>query len=110
MPLFAVSRAGWPSLRGTIAKTSDIEIDGAAHITWYRTSPDAERGFCSTCGSHLFWKLSTRDYTGILSAVFDEPSGLRMAKHIFVADEGDCYEITDGLPRFTGYGRPSSAE
>jgi hypothetical protein len=27
-----------------------------------------------------------------------------------VADKGDYYEITDGLPQFTGYDRPPSAE
>jgi hypothetical protein len=95
---------------GTGAKTSDIEIDGADNITWYRASPEAERGFCSTCGSHLFWKRSTRDYTGILAASFDEPSGLRLAKHIFVDDKGDYYDITDGLPQFAGYDRPLSAD
>lgn len=90
----------------TGTKTSDIEIEGAAHITWYRASPDAERGFCSVCGSHLFWKQSNEDYSGILAASVDEPSGLRLAKHIFVDDKGDYYEITDGLPRFAGYDRP----
>jgi hypothetical protein len=93
---------------GTSAKTSDIEIDGAANITWYRASSEAERGFCSTCGSHLFWKSSTGDNIGILGASFDEPSGLRMAKHIFVDDKGDYYDITDGLPQFAGYDRPLS--
>jgi hypothetical protein len=95
---------------GTSAKTSDIEIDGAANITWYRASPDAERGFCSTCGSHLFWKQSNGDNTGILAASFDEPSGLRMAKHIFVDNKGDYYDITDGLPQFAGYDRPLSSK
>jgi hypothetical protein len=95
---------------GTGAKTSDVEVDGAANITWYRASPNAERGFCSTCGSHLFWGSSTRDYTGILAASFDEPSQLRMTKHIFVDDKGDYYEITDGLPQFAGYDRPLSSE
>ena len=94
----------------TGAKTSDIEIEGAANITWYRASPDAERGFCSTCGSHLFWKQSTRDHTGVLAASLDEPSGLRLAKHIFVDDKGDYYEIADGLPRFAGYDKPLSSE
>ncbi len=28
------------------------------------------------------------------------PTGLRTAAHIFVADRGDYYEITDDLPRF----------
>jgi hypothetical protein len=93
----------------TGAKTSDIEIDGAANITWYRASPEAERGFCSTCGSHLFWKRSTSDYTAILAASLDEPSGVRIAKHIFVDDKGEYYGIADGLPQFAGYDRPLSS-
>jgi hypothetical protein len=94
----------------TGAKTSDIEIDGAANITWYRASPHAERGFCSTCGSHLFWKLSSEDYIGILAASIDEQSGLHMSKHIFIEDKGDYYEITDGLPQFAGYDRLVTSE
>jgi hypothetical protein len=93
----------------TGAKTSDIEIDGADNITWYRASPDAERGFCSTCGSHLFWRMSAEDYTAILAASLDEPSGLRVTKHIFVADKGDYYEIDDDLPRFAGYDTPAAS-
>ena len=94
----------------TGAKSSDIEIDGTANVTWYRASPDAERGFCSTCGSHLFWKPSNEDYIAILAASIDEPTGLRMAKHIFVDDKGDYYEITDGLPQFAGYDKPLTSE
>lgn len=94
----------------TGAKLADIVIEGAANITWYRASPDAERGFCSRCGSHLFWKPSDQAYIGILAASLDEPSGLRLAKHIFVEDKGDYYEITDGLPQFAGYDRPLTSE
>jgi virginiamycin B lyase len=64
----------------------------------------------SGCGSHLFWKPSNEDYIGILAASVDEPSGLRMAKHIFVDDKGDYYEITDGLPQYAGYDRPLKSE
>jgi hypothetical protein len=94
----------------TSVKFSDIEIDGAANITWYQASPDAARGFCATCGSHLFWKSPTRDDIGILAASFDQPSGLRMTKHIFVDNKGDYYDITDDLPQFAGYDRPVSSE
>lgn len=90
----------------TGAKTSDMEIEGADKITWHRTSPEAERGFCVVCGSTLFWKLSDEDYTGILAAAIDEPSGLRVTKHIFVESKGGYYEITDGLRQFEGYDRP----
>jgi hypothetical protein len=94
----------------TGAKASDIEIEGADNLTWFRASPDAERGFCSTCGSHLFWKQSNEDYISILAASVDEPSGLRMAKHIFVEDKGDYYEINDSLPQYAGYDRPLQSE
>jgi hypothetical protein len=93
----------------TGARTTDIAIEGADNLTWFRASPDAERGFCSTCGSHLFWRRSKEDYTGILAASVDRPSGLHMAKHIFVEDKGDYYEITGGLPRFAGYATPLDA-
>ncbi len=94
----------------TNARTSDIRIEGADTITWFRASPDAERGFCSACGSHLFWKQSSKDYTSILAASIDEPSGLHVAKHIFVDDKGDYYGIDDGLPQFSGYDRPIPPE
>ena len=87
----------------TGTKWSDIEIQGADTITWFRASPDAERGFCSTCGSHLFWRSSKEDYMAVLAASLDEPSGLRVTKHIFIESRGDYYEITDGLPQFEGY-------
>jgi len=88
------------------AKTDDVEIDGAGDITWFQASPGAERGFCSTCGSMLFWRSLTDDDMAILAASIDEPTGLRMASHIFVEDKGDYYEIADGLPQFTGYDTP----
>lgn len=83
-----------------------VQIEGADRITWFRASSQAERGFCSICGSHLFWKSLHDDEMSILSASVDEPTGLHMAAHIFVNDKGDYYEITDGLPQFSGHDTP----
>ena len=88
----------------TGVKTSGLEIDGADTITWYQASPSAERGFCSVCGSTLFWKRSGEDYSAILAASIDEPNGLELTKHIFVASKGDYYEISDGLPKYDATG------
>lgn len=82
------------------ARAGNVEIDGEDGITWFRASPSAERGFCSTCGSHLFWRSLGGDDMAILAASIDEPTGVRMTCHIFVKDKGDYYEITDDLPRF----------
>jgi hypothetical protein len=92
----------------TGGKWSDVTVEtGAGAITWFRSSPEAERGFCSACGSHLFWKASNDDAVAILAASVDEPTGLRMNRHIFVADKGDYYDITDDVPQFTDYTTPA---
>ena len=88
----------------TGAKTSDMEIEGADKVTWFRATPNAERGFCSVCGSTLFWKRSGQDYSAILAGTIDEPNDLVLTKHIFVSDKGGYYEINDGLPKHRAYG------
>jgi len=36
---------------------SDVEIEGLDHLKTYRSSEWAERAFCSTCGTHIYYKL-----------------------------------------------------
>ena len=88
-------------------RAGDVEIEGTGNIAWFRASADAERGFCKTCGSHLFWRSLNDDEIAIQAASFDAPTGLRLARHIFVESKGDYYEIDDGLPQFIGYDRPA---
>ena len=68
-------------------------------LRWYRSSDRAQRGFCGTCGSFLFWKAEGEAATSVAMGALDAPTGLRLARHIFVADKGDYYDITDDLPR-----------
>lgn len=88
------------------AKADNLKIEGSDNITWFRSSPAAERGFCSSCGSNLFWKSSTDDEMAILAASIDDASEFRMTGHIFVNDKGAYYEIPDDLPQFTSYDTP----
>ena len=76
----------------------EISEDGA--LKWFKSSDTARRGFCSNCGSALFWKRDGDGYTSILAGSLDEPTGLKISCHIYVADKGDFYEIADGLPQF----------
>lgn len=76
-----------------------LQIEGSDNVSWFQSSTDARRGFCKTCGSVLFWKHRKLDYTSINAGAFDKPTGLHGAMHIFVADKGDYYDITDGLPQ-----------
>ena len=75
---------------------SDLDIFGK--MKWYAASPGTERGFCPRCGSFLFWHAHDEDTISFALGALDGRTGLRLEKHIFVADKGDYYEIDDGLP------------
>ncbi len=91
----------------TAASTqAGVSIEGEGVISWFRASDEAERGFCSHCGSHLFWRSLTDDKMVLLAGSIDDDSGLRLTSHIFVEDKGSYYDIDDGLPQFKGYDTP----
>ncbi len=77
-----------------------LTIHGDDKLTWYQSSDKARRGFCSICGASMFWDPLYRDYIGIAMGAFDTPTQTKLALHIFVADKGDYYDITDNAPQF----------
>lgn len=79
------------------ASASDVTVAGP--VRWYRSSDEAERGFCPECGSSLFWRRIGATNPEIAAGAVDSPTGLRLAGHIYVADKGDYYDIADGLPQ-----------
>jgi hypothetical protein len=79
-----------------------VVIEGGEHLRWYQSSTSARRGFCDRCGSKLFWQALDRRDIDIAVGSLDLPTGLKLARHIFVADKGDYYQIADDLPRFPG--------
>jgi hypothetical protein len=81
---------------------NSLLINGSENVTWYHSSEKVRRGFCSTCGSSLFWDPLDQDkhnWTAISMGSFDTPTKTKLEKHIFVAEKGDYYEINDGLPQ-----------
>lgn len=92
----------------TRAATSDLTLTEADTLAWYPSSDNAERGFCTRCGSNLFWRRATgeRKWTSIMAGTLDPPTGLDLMQHIFVADKSDFYEIADGLPQHPAWPDP----
>jgi hypothetical protein len=86
---------------GTDVLRTAVTIAGGDKVTWYQSSDKARRGFCSVCGSSLFFDPPAHiDWIGINMGAFDTPTNSRLALHIFVADKGDYYDIADGLPQY----------
>lgn len=80
----------------TLSRFVIIEDRG---LRWYQASNAAKRGFCSLCGSTLFWLPENGDFISIAAGSIDGPTELESAGHIFCAEKGDYYEI-DGRTTF----------
>jgi hypothetical protein len=76
-----------------------LKVEGEFNVAWYRSSEKVQRGFCSTCGASMFWDPIHKDFIGVAMGAFDAPTNTKLAIHIYVADKGDYYDITDGLPQ-----------
>ena len=76
-----------------------VALTGGENLTWYQASEKVRRGFCSKCGSWLFWEPLFRDWTSVALGSLDGATGLKLERHIFVAHKGDYYAICDGLPQ-----------
>lgn len=84
---------------------SALTVHGAERVSWYHSSAKVRRGFCAACGSALFWDPigASHGLTSVAMGALEQPTGLRLGKHIFVADKGDYYEIGDGRPQHAGH-------
>lgn len=64
--------------------SGDISFTKSAALVWYQASPKAERGFCKSCGSSLFWRLNADPSSLDISlGALDDTSGLTLDAHIF---------------------------
>ena len=77
----------------TSVPTPQLHLHKSKGLTWYRSSDVARRGFCKGCGSSLFYQLDDEGRTLVGAGTLDGATGARTAKHIFVKDKGDYYDI-----------------
>ena len=64
----------------------------------YATPGGATRGFCAQCGSSLWFRAADGAFS-VEAGAIDGATGGHLTAHIFVADKGDYYALTDGLPQ-----------
>ncbi len=86
----------------TQAQMNNLRLIKESGLTWYQSSQIAQRGFCRTCGSNLFWRHLDQTTIGIVAGTLDLPTGLKTMGHIFVAEKADFYHLDDDLPQFAG--------
>ena len=84
---------------GHYAASFDAEeaalIWAAKAVSEYETAGGGRRGFCSGCGSSLYFRAADGAFS-VEAGCIDNPTGGRLARHIFVADKGDYYALKGG--------------
>ena len=73
---------------------------GQKLIARYRSSPEAERSFCSRCGSNLLFEPDeSPDLVWVAAGGLDSESQVRPDAHIFVGSKAPWFDIDDDLPQ-----------
>lgn len=74
----------------------DVEEDGA--LRWYEAAPGVEYGFCSTCGSTLFWRAEELpDWISIAAGTLDPPTGLTTESAWWTREASDYHRLDPAL-------------
>lgn len=90
---------------GLEVQPGGIVWEGEDQIQTYASSEWAERGFCRTCGSSLFWRMTAEGPgQGMLSlnaGTLDDMSGLPLKTEIYIDHKPDGYAFDGQTTKMT---------
>ncbi len=83
------------------AATTAVRFEPSGSLKAYASSAWAERGFCGTCGSNLFYRLTGDGRTHLAAGTLDDLSGLSLSYELFVDKRPDAYRFAGELKGLT---------
>ncbi len=88
----------------TSVRLEQLLLTEQRSLKWYHSvadeTPNVHRGFCSECGSSLFWHPKEQEMIAIAAGSLDDKTGLGTIAHVWLSQKSDYYELCDELPRF----------
>jgi len=84
-------------MAATSAELNDIDIeDPDSLLRWFFPVPEAGYGFCSRCGSSLFWQSTANPARrSICAGTLNTPTGLRTTRVIWTSEASDYHDRPD---------------
>ncbi len=79
----------------------NIQITGIDQVSRYRSSEVGERGFCKTCGSHLFYYFVTSKHYALSAGLFQDQAKFSLAAQIYVDNKPDYYNFAEATDMMT---------
>lgn len=81
---------------------NDVRFDGIDSISIFNSSDWAERGFCSKCGTHLFYRLKREGRYAFPVGLFDGREEWIFAEQIFMDEKPPFYAFANKTKNLTG--------
>ncbi|NVE95936.1 GFA family protein [Altererythrobacter lutimaris] len=85
-----------------VQSDANVTLTGEEHVTRYPSSEWAERGFCSKCGSNLFYHFLPTGSYSFLAGLFDDLGSMTLGEEIFVDEQPPYYTFAQDTVRKTG--------
>jgi len=78
-----------------------VVVSGAESLSYYQSSPQLRRYFCSGCGSPIYSQGDKyKHIVSVRCGTLDADLPVRPSVHAFVASKADWVHISDELPQF----------
>ena len=80
---------------------TDVSIEGEDNISVFDSSPWAERGFCKSCGSHLFYRLKQNGQYIMPAGLFAD-NDLNFDHQVYIDEKPAYYDFSNKTENLTG--------
>ena len=81
---------------------TDVSFQGDVNIAVFNSSEWAERGFCKTCGSHLFYRIKQNQQYIIPAGLFGDDQSFVFDHQVFVDEQPEFYQFANETENMTG--------
>ena len=80
---------------------STVELTGEESVGVYNSSEWAERAFCKSCGTHLYYRLKANNAHHVLVGLFATDEELKLHHQIFVDQKPSYYNFSEQTSMLT---------
>lgn len=80
---------------------SEVSFGGEDSIAVYNSSKEAERGFCNSCGSNLFYRVKKDQHHYISPGLFDSQEPFTFERQIFIDKKPPFYKFENDTSEMT---------
>lgn len=84
----------------TVEIKDGISFSSKENVKTFNSSEWAERGFCSQCGTHLFYRLKGKDHYYLPAGLFPE-ADFKFDHQVFIDKKPNYYHFLEETQNFT---------